>query len=653
MIDQVIAVILLLSATSMAYDDTYRVQQISSKPGLQFEKMGNLQFYYSEWTVITFVSLDGLEKEFQVINEGLEKLKTLCKNPGFSYNNYFFNFTICTNDLHMLEINFQHVTKSRSVIQSLVGHRAKRGLLNVVGNVQKYLFGTLSAGDGEYYDAQLQTITNNLGDSLTLIKDQSQVVGDCIKKFNETINNAEYNEGLLRQKTEELTNAVNVARQKLSTVQTEQLVEECSSRLMFLINKYRTDVESLINSILFAKMGLLHPSIITPDVLVDTLKEADHVLPDESRFPVPLDHEQGHNLLRMMRITAYYTNGKLIILLHLPLVRTANYDYYHVTPLPFHIENSTYGYIKPEEPYFLVDSPRAEFSIMSEFDLSKCYTFDNGFDVVCKGAHPLLSISSSTLCTASLFYLPNKLPLSCETRVLNIKSALWEPLITSNSWIYCLHEPVKITVQCPKRMQVQITLRNLGIIEIYPPCVGYAPNYILAPKQTTGVPTTTTLIPDFNITIDWNNLEHLRSVNFSDWSPSIPINLKTLKIENLQLASMRLNEISHKAEEIQFRNRIEQHTSSYRYAVIAIGIIVALLVAWKLKLLCRKNRNSKNNGPIINFNSKTETVTLPDTSMRYDHDPLPPKPNARTASVSHVRDNQEEEEQRRNLIFPV
>ncbi|CAA9997843.1 unnamed protein product [Nesidiocoris tenuis] len=134
-----------------------------------------------------------------------------------------------------------------------------------------------------------------------------------------------------------------VVQRKLTTIAAEQLVDECASRLMYLINKYRADVESLTDLVLFAKMGFLHPHILTPHQLVDALSEAKNHLRNGTRFPVPINLDQAHNVLKTLRITAYFSEGKLVCLLNIPIVRTANFNYYHVAPLPFWIENNTYG----------------------------------------------------------------------------------------------------------------------------------------------------------------------------------------------------------------------------------------------------------------------------------------------------------------------
>lgn len=641
---------------------THDVQEIPSKPGLHFERLGNLQYYLSEWTLISFVSLDGLEKEFQVINTGLQRLEKACDNPGFSYNNYFLNFTVCTNDLRMLRIHFNEISKSRLVVQSLVDHRQKRGLIDAVGSVQKFLFGTLDADDGTYYDSQLRLVTDNLDDSLTLIQEQSQIVRSCVERFNNTIQDAQFNEQLLANKTKELVQEASFVKQKLSTLAAEQLIDECASRLMYLISKYRSDVESLTDSILFAKFGSLHPHVIAPNDLIDSLCQAVPKLPHGTSFPVPLDHGQAHNILNMLRLTVYFSAGNLVFLINVPLVRPTTYEYYQVSPLPFLIENNTYGYIKPEEPYFLVDPTHVEFSVMSDFELTKCYKNDNGRDVVCKGINPLLPTSSSTLCTASMFYLPTRLPLSCETRILNIRSALWQPLATGNQWIYCLNNPVKITLQCPRKGSQEITLRDIGIITIFSPCTGFSPNYILLPKQTTSTQLIhTTFIPNFNITVEPDLLDRLRALNFSSRLPSTSVPLRTLRTENLDLFSLRLDEITRKAEDIHFRNKLQIRSSSYFYALICGGVIITLLVLWKFRRFCVTSDRTSSNETVINFNAASQKLLLePITQIdqRDQPDKLPcPPPRVRLPEETPQGKLEEGKTRnppaRRNLLFPV
>ncbi|CAB0007975.1 unnamed protein product, partial [Nesidiocoris tenuis] len=230
-------------------------------------------------------------------------------------------------------------------------------------------------------------------------------------------------------------------------------------------------------------MGFLHPHILTPHQLVDALSEAKNHLRNGTRFPVPINLDQAHNVLKTLRITAYFSEGKLVCLLNIPIVRTANFNYYHVAPLPFWIENNTYGYIHPEEPYFLVNRNQTEFTILSEFELSRCYSLDNGYDVICKNPPPLLELPSTTLCLASLFYLPNVLPLSCETRIVNVNSPLWRQLKVGNSWVFCVPDDAEIKIKCPTIVD-RTVLTGIGIFSINPACVGYTPLYTLTPRRS-------------------------------------------------------------------------------------------------------------------------------------------------------------------------
>ncbi|CAB0007930.1 unnamed protein product, partial [Nesidiocoris tenuis] len=58
-------------------------------------------------------------------------------------------------------------------------------------------------------------------------------------------------------------------------------------------------------------MGFLHPHILTPHQLVDALSEAKNHLRNGTRFPVPINLDQAHNVLKTLRITAYFSEGKL------------------------------------------------------------------------------------------------------------------------------------------------------------------------------------------------------------------------------------------------------------------------------------------------------------------------------------------------------
>lgn len=94
-------------------DQPYKIWPISARTGLHFEKIGRIQFYQNEWTLVTFVSFGIME--FDAIDLGLQRLETVCNSPKLSYNNFLFNFTICTNDLRMLKINFKEITTSEHI----------------------------------------------------------------------------------------------------------------------------------------------------------------------------------------------------------------------------------------------------------------------------------------------------------------------------------------------------------------------------------------------------------------------------------------------------------------------------------------------------------------------------------------------------------
>ncbi|CAB0020082.1 unnamed protein product, partial [Nesidiocoris tenuis] len=107
-------------------------------------------------------------------------------------------------------------------------------------------------------------------------------------------------------------------------------------------------------------------------------------------------------------------------------------------------------------------------------------------------------LPSTTLCLASLFYLPNVLPLSCETRIVNVNSPLWRQLKVGNSWVFCVPDDAEIKIKCPTIVD-RTVLTGIGIFSINPACVGYTPLYTLIPRRSASAVINSSFIPNFNI----------------------------------------------------------------------------------------------------------------------------------------------------------
>lgn len=63
--------------------------------------------------------------------------------------------------------------------------RVKRGLLNIVGRVQKTLFGTLDDTDAESYDKQIEELQSSQNNLLKIVEKQTSILKATSNTFRE------------------------------------------------------------------------------------------------------------------------------------------------------------------------------------------------------------------------------------------------------------------------------------------------------------------------------------------------------------------------------------------------------------------------------------------------------------------------------------
>lgn len=170
--------------------------------------------------------------------------------------------------------------------------RSKRGLINIIGQASKYLFGTMDDKDRIDIEEHFATIDGNLHNSITNLNQQIKI-NDY---FNKTF---EY----LRDTIEKDRNSVKNGLEDIDTKIKHLYRKYLFNDLLFRINMIKEQINSIQDSIASARSGILHPNILTN-------REIDSYHIDLYK-------------LRMIRICALeYENEKLIFIIKVP----SNFD---------------------------------------------------------------------------------------------------------------------------------------------------------------------------------------------------------------------------------------------------------------------------------------------------------------------------------------
>jgi flagellar basal body-associated protein FliL len=92
------------------------------------------------------------------------------------------------------------------------GKRKKRVVSNFIVELSKILFGTMDEDDAKYFIDQIKLFEQNSEDMKTSLKQQLFVVRSSLEAINNTLEDAEYNESLLKEGIDRFTKYMNTLK---------------------------------------------------------------------------------------------------------------------------------------------------------------------------------------------------------------------------------------------------------------------------------------------------------------------------------------------------------------------------------------------------------------------------------------------------------
>lgn len=164
--------------------------------------------------------------------------------------------TITREDKYELDIEIQTLRSKIGSITPNTRIRQKRGLLNIGGTVQKWLFGVMDDSDRQNI---LQHLINHQENNHQIINTINQQINinDNIQK---SINNLK--ETIIDDR-EKITNTLNNINTYNNELRNEILYHDQIIKLKFLNDK----IDIILDSIASARYKLFHPSILTNEEL--------------------------------------------------------------------------------------------------------------------------------------------------------------------------------------------------------------------------------------------------------------------------------------------------------------------------------------------------------------------------------------------------
>lgn len=202
--------------------------------------------------------------------------------------------------------------------------RQKRGLFDFVGKVSKMLFGTLDGDDAQYYNEQIEHFEQNSNSLTRLLRQQLTVVRSTLGAVNDTLVEVTRNEERMREglvRIQSYVNSMAAIYGNVSNLLSVKItLESHLARVLDGMNALQRYLDIILSSLVDAQQGILHPQIISPYVIVDSLLRDSPYFPPETSPPVTLSRDSAHVLYKLCDVHIYIHKNVLEYVIVLPLV---------------------------------------------------------------------------------------------------------------------------------------------------------------------------------------------------------------------------------------------------------------------------------------------------------------------------------------------
>ena len=474
-------------------------------------------------------------------------------------------------------------------IDGLLGHttRIRRGWFDIIGKGAKVLFGTMDSDDAEHYDTLIKQSEENSRVVTTLVKDQINIVRTTILTVNNTLKAVTDNQKILFQSLGNITNAINNNKEHIERIYQEVSADEHISLFNTYLSQYSFDVLTLFQSILDARRGSLHPSILSPTEVVAQLKIAQQNLPTGLELPTTPDEEHSHLIFDVASIVSFFNNNNFVFVVKIPLLDVTQYYIYELQPLPAHVLNNNFITILPNDRYIAVDDSKQLYFYLNEAEISHCHKFETSTlpKFICKQnsfvkiAHVEQSCEIALIVNNNIQTIPN----SCNKKLIHLNNTLFIKLHSLNSWAFVTTMVDTVIISCIHMTPFDVKINGTGSITIANNCRGYAKSGTLNTQASIQNQTSpASFVPTLNISTICCSQILLKKLNSTKLRhPSIGMKAYDNFIQDIGAANHNLDHLEMevlKEEEAQRHATTLRHTSIIGYVVASTVIFVGVLI---------------------------------------------------------------------------
>ncbi|XP_039763987.1 uncharacterized protein LOC120636532 [Pararge aegeria] len=561
---------------ALGIDGNQYVEPITKSPGILFDPVGTLKLINDQFHIVIPMDVSPYKVYIENIHETFNLVRFQCReNSGLDNIKY-------QNILQPLDSLFKDILRDFDSISHIIsnGISKRSAWFAGVGVVFKHIFGTMNEDDAKHYNEAIKTLYDNDKIITNSVKKSIIVSQIAMSNMNQSLQEMNLNQAKLSDAIDRMSIAVNNVSQ---AIQLDNFKTNLNSILNILQSSLLTlsfKVEDILNSILFVKANILHPSVLTPNQLYREILTNLKVVPKYRDFPISLDLSNIHVLLNIADLVCYYLDNKLVFVVKIPLVNALDYNLYKSIPLPTsHIaeDANSFAMIIPSSEFIALSKDKSSFTFLKDTSLCKNVITMKTF--LCDMTD-IYIVAGSPSCEIELITKAvTKLPQTCQYRIVYGDLDIWHKL-HNEKWVFVQSKPAKLSIECINNKITELIISGTGVLTIPLDCIAYHKNSRFVSKLSTSI-NVPIVKPTFNILNDsCCTLDRLKAVNL----PSIKI--QNVNLENLKTLDLVSDQVVKDLDSIANPLKWNNHVTFPILSIVSFILCLCLPLAY----ICKKHK---------------------------------------------------------------
>lgn len=410
-----IAVVLCVTKES---EGNYTIEPIIGN--LYMEELGPIRQYHEEWTLIIGINVTHTYERMQAIEETISLAQQACgATCAFK------------REVWMILNRRNRLKTKESILQKLLGkQRTKRGLANFVGDISKTLFGTLNNADLEEINRQFDQVFTDNGKLANAISNHTKIL-------KLLLDSSSYD---YRALNGQLETEKTIAKQLQEGVNNNAKDTFVNNKLLIatlLIDELSEDIDTAINAINDGKHGIVHPQVLTPKTLKDTIAEFEDK--QRTRYYLDNNEENYQHVLDTSQVNVAVIKGLFTYIIGIPILEKEEGKLRRIIPIPEKRGETYIGYA-PDHEYLILY--KDSYVPTDKEQLKECKKIAEYR--ICSRRQPNYKLSSTNNCDASLVKRYSKNMCTLSPYILHDETYI----PTSNGFIFIPAKPMRIDIGC-------------------------------------------------------------------------------------------------------------------------------------------------------------------------------------------------------------